>query len=107
LNHSSEQLVDAALARLPEWQPPPGFAVRVAARACLPPRPAHWAHLLPRGLSIAAGVSVAAWLSTELLAAGLQWMAGTTGEVVVAWALTAASLAGTWRLVSRRTPRHA
>jgi hypothetical protein len=102
----SDPVIDAALARLPQWQPPPGFAVRVIARARFPVRPAHWVHLLPRGLSIAAGVSVTAWLSAELVAAGLRSMAGT-GEVVVAWVMAAASLACAWRLVNRRTPLRA
>lgn len=114
-----ERLIEAALARLPEWQPPPGFADRVARVAVRAgesaaglnespasgdsPAASHWLHLLPRGLSIAVGVSVAAWLSAELMVTGLKWMAGSESAAVMAWLLAAGSLAGVWRLV-RRNP---
>jgi hypothetical protein len=84
-----EQLIDAALARLPEWQPPPDFAARVAVLAVerntlLP--------LLFRGLRIAAGVSGAAWLGGELVYAGLLSMAAQDGPGVLGWTLTCGAL---------------
>jgi hypothetical protein len=98
-------VIEAALSRLPQWQPPAGFVARVSL-AFVPARPAHWLHLLPRGLSIAAGVSVTAWLSAELLTAGLQGISESDASVA-AWTLTAASLAGVWHLVRRGIPHRA
>jgi len=95
-----ERAVDAALASLPEWQVPPGFAARVAARAARQETVLGWIPLLLRGLGIAACVSVAAWLGAELLYAALS-AAGTAGPVSLSWALAAGSLLLAWMLVRR------
>jgi negative regulator of sigma E activity len=83
------QVIDAALARLPEWQPPPGFAARVTLIAA--EREA-WAPLLLRGMGIAACVSAAAWLGGELLYAGMISMAAQDAPGVLGWGLSGAAL---------------
>ena len=90
-------VIDAALARLPEWQPPPGFAARVALAAA--EREA-WTPLLLRGLGIAAGVSVAAWLGGELMYAGLLSLAAHDGQTALGWGLAGAALLFAWRFAS-------
>ena len=87
------QVIDAALARLPEWQPPPGFAARVALQAA--EREA-WAPWLLRGLRIAACVSGVAWLGGELLYAGLLSLAAHDALTALGWGLGGAALLFAW-----------
>jgi hypothetical protein len=85
--------LDLVLSRLPAWQPPPGFASRVAALA-VAPRRARWATLLPllpRTLSLVACVTVGAWLGGELLRGGLLSMAAPEAAAV-GWMLGAVAL---------------
>ncbi len=88
------QRIDAALARLPEWQPPPGFAARVALKA--EEREA-WAPLLLRGVGIAACVSVAAWLGGELLYAAVLSLSAPDAQAALGWSLSGAALLFAWR----------
>jgi hypothetical protein len=101
MSNSEQRLIDAALARLPEWQPPPGFAARVAVRAASE-RPVNRLEMLPlvlRGSAVAACVSVGAWLGGELLAGLLSPESGT-GESL-AWLLATGVLVLAWRLGRR------
>jgi hypothetical protein len=101
-----DHLIDAMLARLPQWQPPAGFARRVAALAAAEKRHAvaPWIALLLPALGLAACVSIAAWLGGELLLAGLQSSAAQEEPGAVSWMLTGGSLLLAWRCV-RRAPR--
>lgn len=107
MSNREQRLIDAALARLPEWQPPPGFAARVAARAAseMPANRIEWLPLALRGSAVAACVSVSAWLGGELLAGMLSPASGTGDSL--AWLLAAGVLVLAWRLgrrVVRRRP---
>jgi len=99
--------IDAALARLPEWQPPPGFAMRLAALASEGAANHRylWLPAVLRGGGIAACVSVGAWLTGELLAALLSPVPG--GDEVLAWTLAAGSLFLAWHLARRQRLFHA
>jgi hypothetical protein len=97
-----DHLIDAMLARLPDWQPPAGFAQRVAALASrrreidLP-----WIASLLRALGLAACVSIAAWLGGELLSAGLQSVAVQDEPGALSWVVALGSLALAWHSVRR------
>ena len=97
-----ERAVDAALARLPEWQVPPGFAARVVERATRRGSARGWIPLMLRGLGIAACVSVAGWVGAELLYAALS-AAVPTNPTSTAGALALGSLLLAWQLA--RHPR--
>jgi hypothetical protein len=88
--------LDARLARLPQWQPPPDFAVRLAAAAArqaaepqVMPRPTGawlWErtlHHLPLGLGVAA---------VALVVAVLPWTTFSTSATFV-WAIVGCSAA--------------
>jgi len=102
--HQGHGSIDAALARLPQWEPPPGFAMRVAALATEEleiGRPG-WTPLLLRGAAIAACVSVAVWLGAETLA-GLLSTAGPENQAALGWCLGAGSLLVAWHLIRRHS----
>ena len=102
MSNGEQRLIDAALARLPEWEPPPGFAARVATRA-VSEKPANrleWVPQALRGSAVAACVSVGAWLGGELLAGLLSSVPGD--EAVLPWTLAAGSLFLAWLMVRRQ-----
>lgn len=102
---------DAPLARLPEWQPPADFAVRLAAAAArqaatapvaasAAPRWERWLELGTRILPTAVGAGLLA-----LVLASLPWMqmaAHPAFATLIASSAGAAGLLLTWRLL--RTP---
>jgi hypothetical protein len=103
--------MDAALARLPAWEPPPDFAARTAARAVrqrAAVRPVvtdtgyGWIALLLHGLGMAACVSVAAWLGGDLLFALLQSGARQDQPGALGWLLALGSMVLVWRSVRPR-----
>lgn len=100
-----ERLIDAALARLPGWEPPPGFAARVAARAAsgMPASQLEWLPLALRGSAVAACVSVSAWLGGEVLAGLLSPASGIGG--LLPWILAGSVLVLAWRLGRRAVAR--
>jgi hypothetical protein len=100
--HRNDGSIDAALARLPQWEPPPGFAMRVAAVAAQETeigRP-EWTPLLLRGAAIAACVSVTAWLGAETLAGWLS-ATGPENQAALGWTVGAGSLLLGWHLIRR------
>jgi hypothetical protein len=103
-----EDSIEAALARLPQWEPPPGFAMRVAAVAEAEREIGRsgWTPLLLRGAGIAACVSVTAWLAAETLA-GLLSATGPENQAGVGWTLGLGSLLVAWRLMRRHHPDRA
>ena len=104
MGHRDDDPIDAALARLPQWEPPPGFAKRVAVGAAEEMelgRP-EWTPLLLRGASIAACVSVTAWLGAETLASLLS-ATGPESQVALGWCLAAGSLLAGWHLIRRHS----
>jgi hypothetical protein len=96
--HQEERVIAAALARLPEWHPPEGFAERVAAVSA--PDRLYWTPILLRGLRIAAGVSLASWLVAGMLYAGLLSLAEAGRLDVAAWMLGGGALMFAWRLAA-------
>lgn len=94
-------LTDAMLARLPQWQPPAGFAHRVAALVAAEKSHTPWVALLLRALGLAACVSIAAWLGGEMLSAALRSAEGQESPGAVSWMLAMASLLVAWRCVRR------
>jgi hypothetical protein len=100
MNPVDERQIDAALARLPEWEPPPGFAARVAAQAAGEMQHGRWGWLplALRGSAVAACVSVGAWLGAEVLAGLVSSVPQVEGTL--AWVLAGAVLVVVWRLVS-------
>lgn len=90
-----DRMIDAALARLPEWEPPPGFVTRVAALGA-----EEWEDWMPsllKGMRIAAGVSLTAWFGAELLYAGLLSVAAPQHLVVLGWTVAGGALVLGWR----------
>lgn len=105
MSTGEDRRVDMALARLPEWQPPPGFAMRLAAMAA-DDATGHrfWLPTILRGAAIAACVSVGAWLSGELLTALLS---PPGAGMLLAWGLAAGSPFLVWQQVRRQRLSHA
>jgi hypothetical protein len=101
-------MIEASLAQMPDWQPPAGFAQRVAARAMAEKRQSHapWMASLLRGLALAACVSIAGWLGGEVLSVGLQSAAVQENPGWVSWMLALASVALAWRCIPRGRGGH-
>jgi hypothetical protein len=103
MSERDEQLIDALLSARPQWQPPPGFAVRVAALAVkqIPGARHGWVPLLLRALALAACVSIVAWVGGELLFAALQSVPAQDSAGALSWLLAAGSLLLAWQAVRR------
>lgn len=117
VNTGAKDSIDAALARLPAWEPPADFAARTAAlavgqmtvRSRVAPVGAAtqgvrdgWIASVLRALAMAACVSVAAWLGGELLFAVLQSVATPELPEAWIWALALGAVMLAWRQVRPR-----
>jgi hypothetical protein len=103
MDNEQQDRLDAVLSRLPQWQPPSGFAARVAAGAVaqMPGIRPSWTALVLRGLGLAACVSIAGWLGGEVLLAGLPAEAAQDQPGVMSWLLAMGSLWLAWQAVRR------